>query len=196
MKTLAFLLLFAATVHADLWRYGNEIRTYATEQAAWCINKGMTSVTQAEADALVCGWHGGTMSNNVCVYPPPIPPKPMQAKNGIAVPIPDQAGSWYVLQPTTNGAVVALSVSGSPIGSDWQTRKETALAAYQAEADAQASAIAALNLTAGQIAAIQSYFATDVDVLFANLTANQRAFLKVQQALIRALAKREVKELR
>jgi hypothetical protein len=52
-----------------------------------------------------------------------------------------------------------------------------------------------LNLTAEQIDLIRQWAAADVDVLFSGLTAQQRRFLKIQHQLVRALAKRELKEI-
>ena len=56
--------------------------------------------------------------------------------------------------------------------------------------------IAELNLTPTQIQAIRDYFAVDVDVLFSGLTVNQRRFLKITQALVKALAKQAIREIR
>ena len=95
-----------------------------------------------------------------------------------------------------------------------QAERDAYVAAQQAAADAAAAAVAAevaaaaaeaaamqaaideLGLTTNQIANIQAYFDADVDTLFSGMTANQRAFLKMQHALVKALAKREIKEVR
>ena len=78
----------------------------------------------------------------------------------------------------------------------YQAEQDAIAAAPAVEAAAMQAAIDELGLTTNQIANIQAYFDADVDTLFSGMTANQRAFLKMQRALVKALAKREVKEVR
>lgn len=64
------------------------------------------------------------------------------------------------------------------------------------EQAAKAAVIAELNLTPAQVTAIKSYFTANVDTLFPAMTVNQRNYMKVERALVRALAKREIAETR
>lgn len=81
-----------------------------------------------------------------------------------------------------------------------QSRQDVATAnsnemARAASTAAREAAIAAeLNLTTNQVIAVKEYFTNDVDVIFSNLNASQRKFLKVQQGLLRYLAKDHLKE--
>jgi len=87
-------------------------------------------------------------------------------------------------------SLVSITNSASP-----QKTQTEQLAAIDAEASRRAAIRNELNLTAGQIAAIQAYFDADVDTLFSSLSANQRQFLKVQRAAVRYLLKQELKEV-
>jgi hypothetical protein len=57
---------------------------------------------------------------------------PAQFPTGVAVPIPDAAGHFMLLQPTADGAaVIAIKISDSPIdAAEWKARKDAALAAH------------------------------------------------------------------
>ena len=68
--------------------------------------------------------------------------------------------------------------------------------AYIAERNVQAAAIAELGLTEQQIQAIHDYFNANVDTLFSALSVSQRRFLKVTMALVKALAKQAIKNVR
>jgi len=93
---------------------------------------------------------------------------------------------------------VLLTAEEATAGDLAQVAVETAAiqSAIAAEAEAQTSLAAELDLTPQQIDTIKQYFNADVDVLFANLSAGQRKFLNVQQGLLKYLMKRAVKEVR
>jgi len=77
---------------------------------------------------------------------------PAQFATGVAVPIPDQAGAWMLLQPVADGEpIVALAVSASPIDPvDWATRKAARLAAYEARKTARDAVRLDVAAQAGQ----------------------------------------------
>lgn len=59
---------------------------------------------------------------------------PEQFPNGVAVPIPDQAGHWMLIQPVADGEpIISLQISDSPIDpATWKARKDAAHARYLA----------------------------------------------------------------
>lgn len=63
-----------------------------------------------------------------------------------------------------------------------------------AQAEARAAALAELNLTPTQVNALKTWLAADTDVLFSNLNAQQRAYLRVQHEIVRYLIKDKLAE--
>ena len=87
-------------------------------------------------------------------------------------------------------SLIAITNSASP-----QKSMAEQLAAYQVEQQRMESIRAELDLTAQQIDDIRAYMTADVDALFPTLTANQRKFFTVQRAVLRYLAKKELREI-
>jgi len=124
----------------------------------------------------------------------PIDPSEVYPSPDITVPMMDSSnvvGTARLLVDSETMEVAAVINTASP-QHPWSAQ----LAAWRADRDARAAALAGLNLTQAQIDAVQAYFAADVDTLFSGLSVGQRRFLNVQRALVKALVKREIKELR
>lgn len=103
----------------------------------------------------------------------------------------DTLGNRFIVTVTTNGTLFATQISASP-EVDFATRQ----ARLTAERTALAAIATELNLTTNQVQAVKDYFNANVDTLFPTMNANQRKFLKVQQALLKALVKERLKEVR
>jgi hypothetical protein len=164
-------------------------------QEPW-VTKGYVVRTQQERDAYLAAQQAA--ADAAAAEAALLASMPAQFPTGVAVPVPDSAGQWFVLEPVADGEpVVALTASNSPLSpTEWVSIKAAAKARYDAERTARQSAISELGLTQAQIDSIKAYFDADVDTLFSGLTAGQRNFMKVQRALVKALTKQAVKEVR
>jgi len=121
---------------------------------------------------------------------------PAQFPTGVAVQDENDPTHWHKLAVVAD-EVVPVQISNSPVDpAAWKAIYDAKLAERKAELTAQSAALTELNLTAQQITAIKNYFDADIDQLFSTLTANQRNCLKVQRALVKALTKQAVKEVR
>ena len=114
--------------------------------------------------------------------------KPTDHPYGIAVPA-ETSGIYYSLTPTDEGDIIVVEAHASPY--DPVAHKARIEAEYQRRLDVGNE----LGLTPTQKQKLQTYFNADVGALFPNLTANQRAFMKVQKQAVRFLMKMRVKEL-
>jgi hypothetical protein len=85
--------------------------------------------------------------------------------------------------------------SPRPDKEELDRRKAEAIAKHKSELARRQAVLDELDMTPQQIYRIKAYFDADIDSLFNNLNVNQRRFLEVQRALVRMLAKRELREL-
>jgi hypothetical protein len=88
----------------------------------------------------------------------------------------------------SNDVAVLTRVSNSP----WT--RESARERIQSNVTATVSI--RTQFRDGQIAAVRQMLTTNTDTLFSNLTAQQRAYLRVQQALLRAMVRELYPEVR
>ena len=152
------------------------------------VTKGYTVKTQQERDDFLASKQAA--ADAAAAEAALLATLPATFATGVAVQ--DDNGNWQEFVPV-GADVLAIQISNSPL--DPATRdalKAAAVAELQAEETARQAAIDELGLTQAQITAVKAYFDADTDALFSNLNANQRNFLKVQQALVTMLTKREV----
>ena len=120
MKRILILSLLVATVASADWRLTSQ--GFLPNQEPW-ISQGWPLYTDAGRSNYGCAASGGTISNGVCVVPPPVPPDPNSAIQYVSAPTVVLSNGVYFVDEdghvqkmtASNGVVFVTQVSDSPL---------------------------------------------------------------------------------